>query len=107
MDAASPAAKRGAREDYRPHPGSERQLTCPILDCADPDHLELIYAAKVYTPAALYAIDGITFPEIDEDRDTERTSINDGQRQIIGIRCATCRWSYEGPGPLTHLQRSP
>lgn len=107
MDAASPATQHRDRTEYRPHPGDRHRLACPNPSCLNPDRLEIRYEAVLWTPAYLDAIDGITWPEIDQDTDHERVSAAENDRRLTGWRCDACDNAYTGPQPLNRLVRLP
>lgn len=89
-------------ERRKPQPAEARQLCCPNPECQRSDRLEVIEQARVTTSARFTDV-GVTYPEIDYDYDTEDTSPD--RRQLLGLRCGACRWSYEGPDPLARLGR--
>jgi hypothetical protein len=107
---AAHAGQHGPKtiEYYREHPGNERLAGCP--NCHDPEHLELIERVTTHRPvAAVWLIETATTPEVDSGGDewADRVIQTAKPVDLMGVRCLTCRWSYEGPNPLPVLTAVP
>lgn len=109
MTAASPASQSLAREQFRPNPATQQgrpevRLTCPNPVCHSATQLYLIERVIATRQASFYDV-GVTWPEVDTDDNTEKVSPNHDTRELLGIECHECRWSYTGPNPLAQLVR--
>lgn len=83
-------------EKIKYQPGEARVMGCP--NCKETDGLQTVEAVTAIRDVILYEV-GVTLPEVDSDDDD--LSIDTAKpMNVIGLRCTTCKWGYEGPDAL-------
>lgn len=102
-DVAVPGPVETALVEYVDHPGGEHLLGCP--NCGDGDELVAIIRATVEQDLAVVYDVETTTPDYELNPDEWEVGETATAEEVVGVRCAKCRWGYQGPDPLARLRR--